>query len=224
MKAEPKARRSTPPWDRITAISSIVVAVLALIASVYQANLNRELTRDIALNQIEFQKVEAEKSRLHRELSVMPIVSHKRDLALQSEQPGFALENRGIGPALIKNALVYRKGQLVGRADSRASMAALVREFDINYKEVRWQTVAGYTLLPGESVLVISAFASTFPSQQWRDHFFAAIDEMDMAYCYCSMYDRCWRASSWGGTVVAEDGCADGGAMPEKVADGAEPK
>lgn len=223
MKAEPKAESAKAPWDRITSIASMIVAVLALVASVYQARLNRELTRDIALNQQEFQSSEAQASRLHRELSVMPIVFYKRDLALQSEQPGFALENRGIGPALIKDAWAYRRGQLVGRADSRASMVAILREFGIDYEEVQWQTIAGYALLPGQTVPVVSTLASTYPSERWRDHFFAVIEEMEWAYCYCSVYDRCWRGASWGEVVLAEDGCQNENAVPETVADDAAP-
>lgn len=196
------------PWDRITAVSSVIIALLALASSVHQAALNRRLNREMAESQREFQKQEADASRLHRKLSVKPRLVYKRDLAYQSERPGILLENRGLGPAEIYDLAIFRGQDLVGRGDSEESMLALLEEFGINSNVVRWHAILGsYTVLPGDDIQIFGTTAEAYRDPNWYQRFTKAMKDMEIGYCYCSIYEQCWKHSAWASSMPAPDRC-----------------
>ena len=195
---EPQTSNSGFPWDRITAISSALIALLALISSCYQADLNRGLTETLAQKQQKFQDEEAEASRIHRKLSVKPILVKKRDLSLQVERPGLFLENRGAGPAIIYDLVIFKDRELLARVDSEESVAAILAEFDIKSEIVNWLAIRGtYAVLPGEDIQIFGLPKAAFNERRWRERFSKAVTEMGLGYCYCSIYEECWKDTPW---------------------------
>lgn len=184
-----RLRRRTP-WDRVTAIASIMIASLALAASIHQARLEQ----------------------VHRELMVSPRIVNVFDLEVNAERPGLRLENRGVGPAVFRdlralNFLQLRgdSGQPVGRLNTRESTRAVIDAMRLS-RAIRFEFVGSdFSVLPGQVVRLFETSRAEFSDDDWRAEFSGWMGELDLAYCYCSAYDRCWEGGSRIETASVED-------------------
>jgi hypothetical protein len=113
-----------------------------------------------------------------------------------------SVENKGIGPAIIKDVTMKLDSTVVG------SNSTLFRELlgnaDFSFSN---STVEGRVILQGEKVEMVHVFDSSAARAidsllLWNSskHTFA------LEICYCSVYDDCWRTN---GTKAIVSDCKD---------------
>lgn len=112
------------------------------------------------------------------------------------------VENKGIGPAIIKDVTMKLDSAVVGSNSSLFKKLLGHSNFDfIN------STVKGRVILPGEKVEMVHIYDSAAAH---------AVDSLllwtnskhtfELVICYCSVYDDCWKTD---GTKAIGSDCAD---------------
>lgn len=172
-----------PNVEMTTALSAVVVGVVALFIAVDQSR--------IASRQAEImeQTVQA---------SVWPVVQFDvvTDQDIRNAHATVSLSNSGVGPAIIKGVQISRDGLPLKNIE-----AFLERRLDTT-QGMRFQLNTmrgtGRVLAAGETVMLGDAhwelMVGQIPSGM-RDNIYAYFDELsalDGAICYCSVLDDCW--------------------------------
>ena len=100
---------------------------------------------------------------------------------------GLRLSNTGVGPALIESVVASTDGEQLETLEP--FRAYLPSGFAIS-----WTGMAGRSLAPGMQVDAISLVwdVDEITSEQLNT---AVVNwgEIDFDFCYCSVFDRCWR-------------------------------
>jgi len=150
---QPSPRRD---WNALAAVIAALIGLLALTVSGYTAWLQR-------------QQVRAE---------VWPYLQ----TGISPSQQMMSLENKGVGPALIRSVKLY-----VDRKPRRTWPEA----FDaLGLRDLRDQphsTINGVVLAPGD---VIQQMA--FKDRGRFARFYAQYSRIELLVCYCSALDECW--------------------------------
>lgn len=115
--------------------------------------------------------------------------------------PGFTgerltltVENKGIGPAVIKKMTMEVEGRPV--ADYGALLRRLLeRDSNISYS---YSVLSGRVLKPGEEVVTLEV---TDPADALK--IYRTDKEVTIDICYCSIYERCWRTTGLEARPVA---------------------
>lgn len=101
----------------------------------------------------------------------------------------YRMQNKGVGPALLKSLVVKVDGEPVESATSM--VAQILGEDDaFGYDRIRSSTPTGGVISPREVVNLFSVDwdpVSRRLEAQLRDR-------LEAEACYCSVYDRCWIA------------------------------
>lgn len=154
-------------WGVITGISSVVIAMCAVLISIWHG--------------IE--------TRRHNRLSVMPHLTTWTYSSDEKQTYTVELINNGIGPALIESFEIYVDGKLISGVGTGPIKKALKILFpNCNY-EARHSFVAkGYSMAPNErcEIAAIKFTEPPFPSQESIDESF---DRGDIRVRYKSFYD-----------------------------------
>lgn len=144
-------------WNALAAVIAALIGLLALTVSGYTAWLQR-------------QQVRAE---------VWPYLQ----TGISPSQQTMTLENKGVGPALIRSVRLY-----VDRKPQRTWPEA----FDaLGLPDLRLQsasTINGVVLAPGD---VIQQMA--FRDGDKFARFYRQYPRIELAICYCSALDECWQ-------------------------------
>lgn len=109
-----------------------------------------------------------------------------------TREMGVRFRNSGVGPALIESVDMLDDGQ---RLDSLVSYRdRLPAGYDLS-----WTSMVGRALAPGEE---INALKISWPADSISavDQASAAAEwgELVMEVCYCSVFQRCWKARGLG--------------------------
>ena len=94
-------------WERTIGVCSVVIAVCALVATLWQEASSRE----------------------HNRLSVRPILDIVIGLASDSSPAGVSLENRGVGPAIIRTSNVFRGDAPIGSISTNTTVLFALQIF-----------------------------------------------------------------------------------------------
>lgn len=161
--------KSSVRWDRVTAIASLIVAALALGVSVWQGQVTRN----------------------HNRQSVKPQVQISRHLSPRADLNGLLVANNGVGPATVHDSLLNFRGKDIG---------PIIRP--------TWRQIDGETkplgtlfrgLFPNETYLSAGEryglLTLTEKNKNEIDAFRDLSNLLELAICYCSIYDECWRAT-----------------------------
>lgn len=154
--------------DRISFVA-LVTSIAGLGISLYEIRVSRELTqRQIEQTQTQFDK-QLEDTRVrdsmqialaetHDKLSVRPILNSETVFDGISEEPGFIVHNRGVGPALIDSMLIFYKGNKIANWEALTDELTDNGESFFSYRTPRWyQMRSGMILMPGSSEILYSA-------------------------------------------------------------------
>ena len=151
---QPPQRRD---WNALAAVIAALIGLLALTVSGYTAWLQREQVR----------------------AEVWPYLQ----TGISPSQQVMSLENKGVGPALIRSVKLY-----VDRKPQRTWPEA----FDaLGLRDLRDQppsTINGVVLAPGD---VIQQMAIKDAGRFAR--FYAQYSRIELLICYCSALSECWR-------------------------------
>ena len=144
----------------VVGLSAILISIATLFVYVYQARIMQE--------------------QLHT--SVWPRIEWSN-----SNVGGVYVEviNKGIGPAIIKDAVMKVDGKKIYNTDS------LFHELIGDHKNMRVVTsyVVGRVMAPGES---FKPFLVTDSSSVYLLDSAFRVRQFEFEICYCSIYDDCW--------------------------------
>lgn len=173
LRAEARSRARADLTDRLLSGAAGLVAVSALIVSVYQAYIARQ----------------------QQKMSAWPYVA-----VMNSGAGGYSrlVQNVGLGPAVVRSMTVTVDGRyehswaaVLRRSlgiDS-AALRVLVPPGDTTYST---STVArGIVILPGASVEMVHVGEPAFAREARRA---LTNPRVQIRLCYCSVYDDCWVA------------------------------
>lgn len=166
-------------FETVGSISAIVVGVAALFVSWDQARVMRAQQHATVLPAIQ---IDGYRSQDGTRASI-----------------GVRVSNNGVGPAIIRSVRLARDGV---QSEDFAQIEALLPE---GY-ELSWFTMIGRIMGAGEAV---APAEFNWPQGALNDEQSAALaDEWtrwDVAVCYCSVFERCWIASTSGVGARAEE-------------------
>lgn len=165
--------------DRITSVAAIVTAVAAVGIGVYQAHITREQQKKSAWPYL----FQANTYDFHRYERIV--------------------ENRGLGPALVRSFRVEVGDSVYGDWPS-------VVHAVLGYTPQRIVTSSlhdGMVLLPGHRTAVL-----TLPDSADARAFESRDSALRTTVCYCSLYDDCWVFRSRDRRPRPVGDCPEGGA------------
>jgi hypothetical protein len=156
-------RHSDMRWDRVSGTVAMLVGILALAAAAYTAYLQRQQVR----------------------AAVWPYVFASYSQSSSSFR--VVVDNKGVGPALIRSVVVRVDGHVVSRWEDAFRLALKAEPpYEYTYSFIHGRVLAG-----GESVDILTlrdaALAEAFGAA-WKGRF--GID-----ICYCSILEDCWLLS-----------------------------
>ncbi|MEZ5997094.1 MAG: hypothetical protein R3B98_00170 [Hyphomonas sp.] len=126
--------------------------------------------------------------------SVYPLIQMDGFVATSPERAsiGLRISNSGVGPAIIESVRMLKDGKPLD--DLNQYRDSLPEKYDLS-----WAGLTGRALAPGAEItpLDISWTREDITSEQ-----LAAVSSqwggLVMEICYCSVFDRCWRAQDLG--------------------------
>ena len=152
--------------DSRLSIIAVVLSVAALLTSIIEVNFVRQELRSEAWPYI----------------AIYP--------GYNAEGFSISMENKGVGPARIRNLSIYLNGELVTDLD-QAIIDTVGKENAFSYDLYRANNPAPGVMSSGE---VTNLFAVPWEprtrllTEKWSNN-------IDIKSCYCSIYDDCWMAS-----------------------------
>jgi hypothetical protein len=161
-------------WQVVTGISSSIIALCALIFTIWQG----------------FQV------RKHNKLSCRPYLTTWVD---SDENKGFyavVLMNNGLGPALIENFILKVDGKIIPGERAEPIEKALKILFpNHNYNSYHSFVSKGYSMAAKDKCILVSIQFTNppFPAREFVEH---AINRGDIEISYKSFYDEVFRLST----------------------------
>jgi archaellum component FlaF (FlaF/FlaG flagellin family) len=190
--------------ELVIAVAVVVISLASLFTAVYQAVVTRQ-----TLEATVWPRVEWENSNYDEERRTSAIT--------------IAIANRGVGPARISRAERLLNGERVPNVRSLllaccvAGESAEEREsavgalFESNDLVMFTSTVDGAALTPGQrrTLVTFEHPAEQSPALPVWERLNEARNELDLAVCYCSVFDDCWITKSRAFTQTTEStrGC-----------------
>jgi hypothetical protein len=171
--------------EAIIGLCAVVVSVIAVFVSAYEARIQREWQRAAV-----WPYVQLNRSFYYSDSSVPP-EQRKWTLTLNAE-------NAGVGPARVKDFRVTVDGK--PQRTWRAAMQALLgTQADIQYGE---STINGIIIPAGRSVQMFQ-----YLDQPDAEKLYGSMKRLDFSACFCSVFDECWRTSYQGSDAESVDDC-----------------
>ena len=103
-----------------------------------------------------------------------------------------AVENNGIGPALVDSVTAYGDGQPRGHWEDLAGF----RPEGLPRPGMWTGALFGEILAPGEEYTLAQLTWPNLPEVRTGvDDFRQAVSTLEVEVCYCSVYGRCWTAT-----------------------------
>lgn len=146
-----------PEWDAVAAVIAALIGLLALVVSGYTAVLQR-------------QQVRAE---------VWPMLQP----AISPSRRSVSIENKGVGPAIVRSLKVYVDGQAMRNWPEVMDALGLP-----DLRDTPTSTVNGVVIAAGETIQQLS-FADDEAGFQ---RFYRQYPRIRLQACYCSTLDECW--------------------------------
>lgn len=157
-------------WERTIGVCSVVIAVCALVATLWQEASSRE----------------------HNRLSVRPILDIVIGLASDSSPAGVSLENRGVGPAIIRTSNVFRGDAPIGSISTNTWNKFLI-DTGVGSDGITISRISpGTVMAPGASLPLIRVQND---EDTVRTKLADAVSALQLKICYCSVYEECWVRS-----------------------------
>jgi hypothetical protein len=156
--------------EAIIGLCAVVVSVIAVFVSAYEARIQREWQRAAV-----WPYVQLGRSYYYSDRDAPPD-QRKWTLTLNAE-------NVGVGPAQVRDFRVTVDGK--PQHTWRAAMQALLgTQEDVQYGE---STINGTIIPPGRSVQMFQ-----YVHQPNAEQIYKAMERMNFSACFCSVFDECW--------------------------------
>ena len=174
LHAEARSRAHADRTDRLLSASAGIVAISALVVSVYQAYITRQ----------------------QQKLGVWPYMTQ----ANSNADGGYhrMVHNAGVGPALVRSMRLTVDGRPANEwRDVARIMFGDAAEAVVRQDSAQWTTSTfgrGSVLLPGASLTLISVRGRRVP--QLLFDVLGNDARAVSTVCYCSLYGDCWTAAS----------------------------
>ncbi|MFQ5508638.1 MAG: hypothetical protein ACE5FN_04780 [Leptospirillia bacterium] len=202
-ESQPPGGRSVcerPTWLYFLEVIFLAIGTVAAIVAAFSAFATLDQTASIARDEGEARRLEAEASRLHERLTVLPKVEVVLDRFPIGT--GFFVRNSGVGPADVKTFEVMVAGEYV---DSWPAFSRAIG-FEDN-KAVHWYIPTPGVMIPAgarNNLYVIGPeIAGQDLTQQVervikikQEHLLKKVNDIQIQICYCSLYKECWVASN----------------------------
>lgn len=161
--------------DTITAISSVIIALIALIVAIWQG--------------IE--------TRNHNRRTLTPKLSITRDLRNEAEDIGIFIESVGLGPVIIKKVVITINDKQYN-VSSQEAWKNVLCHLDINEFWTQWYAISEDTLFPvGKSDFLLAAAREGLSSDN-KSRLQRATDKIAVTIDYASVYgDKFVVHKSW---------------------------
>ncbi|MCA9741324.1 MAG: hypothetical protein H6695_08455 [Deferribacteres bacterium] len=157
--------------DQITAIATVSIALLALFVSIWQGALARK----------------------HNRLSVKPFLQVETSIV---EPFGVWVHNKGVGPAIIATAQVYKNGKRIGNSSDSDSAdiskrESILAEFGLNKEWINFgfwdaKALALGAVSAGESVQILGLTSKLNKENQQK--FIQSLQSFGLKIEYKSVY------------------------------------
>lgn len=151
------ARIGQRNWDGAAAVIAAFVGLLALLVSGYTAYLQRQQVR----------------------AQVWPYL----EPGMSSSRREFTLNNKGVGPAIIRSVQVLADGK------PQRNWSEVFAALGINYDHhIPYSTVNGVVISANDKVTQL-----LFPTAEDFNLFAHEMPRLDLEVCYCSSLGDCWN-------------------------------
>lgn len=175
--------------EMVTSLSAILVAVVAVVVAMYEAEINREQAR----------------------LSVQPSVWMTQNWGYQEDNvPYFSFEirNLGLGPAIVEHYSVKYRGRYFQNWNSYMKFITdgekIMRGDDANLRDWSISTIDLGRVIPAEESIKPVHIRSDEGAVNAIRQAFA---ETELTICYCSFYKECWQSTGLGGRPKQVNRC-----------------
>ena len=151
--------------DTITAISSMIIALIALVVSIWQG--------------IE--------TRNHNRRTLTPKLSITRDLRNEAEDIGIFIESVGLGPVIIKKVVITIDDKQYN-VSSQEAWKNVLCQLDINESWTQWYAISEDTLFPvGKCDFLLAADRDGLSSSN-ESRLKRATEKIEVTIDYDSVY------------------------------------
>lgn len=150
--------------DNVIAISSVVIALAALVFSIHEGRATRR----------------------HNRLSVMPRVSVHHHLSGRQGMLGIAASNDGLGPAVVTDCVVEVDGTLM-KNDGDNGWEAALTTLDLRRFQFAYRTIAPDGTIPIEGTVWLVSTPAT-PDKAGHPDIGLAFRRLNVRLSYESMY------------------------------------
>lgn len=157
------AENKGPSWSAVGSGFAVIVSLAALIVSFMEANTVRAAAR----------------------AETWPYLSV--DVTYNAEGFSYALTNKGVGPARVRDTKVYFKGERVTSFDS-IILDILGPDDAFSYDRYRASSAKRRVVSPRERVNLFGV--DWFDASRRLSE--ALARDLELEVCYCSIYDDCW--------------------------------
>jgi hypothetical protein len=160
----------------ILALAALLISGIALIVSIYEANIMKEQ------QQIMFDQQQA---------AVWPYVDEMINFNYQDDRfiINYSIINKGVGPAIIRDGRLKVNGKSIREFEEgiRAEISPFFPEGIVPI--ISLSLVENKVLSPGEKYQILK-----LTSLRFDDDFFIG-EKLDLSYdaCFCSIYNDCWQ-------------------------------
>jgi len=171
--------------ETIVAYSAILIAVVTAIVAIYEAKINRK----------------------YQSISIWPHIIHTTNTSFGAASKfEVVLENKGLGPAVIKNYSISVDGKPVS-SWQQAFFILTDGNFDfydaLNKTKASQSTIFfDHTVLPDEEINLASIYDPEVAPQLAK-----AVTRITLETCYCSLYGECWKVTGFDKPAVEMDSC-----------------
>jgi hypothetical protein len=200
--------------------ATIFIAVLSLIISLTalwknavfnrtSINISKAAVEEAAESNLKANKIAGETSQntiLHNKMSVKPILTFTDSLSKNlPDYPfiGIAIENRGIGPALVAPITLVYDNQIVGsltRDNFKIIRDKLMPPNGINAQFIN----NAFCIKPGEQILVFGTY--DVHSEPLRKYMLNIMEHIGFVVFYSSIYQERPNSVGWSGNPLRQAG------------------
>lgn len=167
----PRSRAERRPWhqhfETVGSITAIVVGIAALFVSFDQSRVMREEIR----------------ASIWPALQVDGFVSREDDLTLI----GLAVQNAGVGPALVERVTIRHQGEPVPDLETLRSLMS-------PGADLSFQTLSGRIVAAGATVMPFELRVADAEETDVGETMARLQRDWTAEVCYCSTLGQCWAA------------------------------
>ena len=203
---EENIETEVPPISKSKWEPSIIIALVAVLISSASAF--------ISLYEARMMKKQQQIILEQKEASVWPYIQIYRFQNFEIDDTkgnekdkvtyDITIKNKGIGPAIIGDAIFLLDGDTISSGDIPFTLDEKHEDYKISY--VGNAGLSNSVLAPNEEYSVLSFRIDSVYHRIGKVNDFLTELDIDIRFCYCSVYDKCWKVQD--GNILKNNECA----------------